>query len=795
MSPYQFASGDPNPVDISWARTMFCDVTVTVPVRDRDGKLSKRGADGCHLGYDARRGAHFVYVESLKRLGTFTVTEWREYSFDACKRITADTPVEYRDVADLPIAPATATTVPRHHHARIAELHRPLDILLLFVQPDRPDGVADNLRKLGHSVEAYDNHSDPTQDLRSRRLQQRILGSIATRDFVFGSPPCLTASIAHRPGLRTLKHPRGRPGLTPNQQAQVDSANILFDFSLEVIECCNKHRVKYCFESAASRRHGPANCRWPAYDQHAFFWDYISAHSMPLATYLCYAQCCFGTPWQKYTGLLVDNVSYPVFDTIFGHAICTCKTHSIKLQGYDEEGVANSSNAEGHTGLHARSLAHAIVDSCLLDASYQEGETANLAWSDALRTTNRHDLESLSAADAAAASDVVANLPTELISAAYTDPISEHEIELEIWREDEEGAYRVSDQVGGIPVPKTVAEAKQSKHWPLFKAAMKEEIKGKMDNLAWTVVKRPANAHVMKSKWVFTIKYNIDGSVKLVKARFVGCGYSQLEGTDYDKIFAATLPGVSLRCLLCWIADEDLETDHIDAVKALTQADVDRELYVEMPLEFAVPGFVLLLHKALEGIKQGAYLWFKKNSWAWKQLGFKSWENEPNLYIHDTLMIRVGVFADDTLCGYHLKEKAEYTDIRAEYAKMIKIDSSSITPALKFTNMQITRNRSAGTLTIRQTQYIEQLAEQYKGQFTLNELPHGVSKEDRHIFDHLAGSSKPIKDDPKFLSLAGKLVWPSSMTRPDIAMNINWLCTFCHEWDETHYKWLLVILG
>ena len=131
---------------------------------------------------------------------------------------------------------------------------------------------------------------------------------------------------------------------------------------------------------------------------------------------------------------------------------------------------------------------------------------------------------------------------------------------------------------------------------------MEEEIKGKLANKAWEVVDRPIGAHVMKSRWVFAVKYDIDGSIKVVKARFVACGYSQREGSDYDKIFAATLPGVALRLLAACIAHEDLETDHIDAVKAFTQPTIDRKNYCEMPVGFAVKDCVLLLLKALEGI-------------------------------------------------------------------------------------------------------------------------------------------------------------------------------------------------
>ena len=58
--------------------------------------------------------------------------------------------------------------------------------------------------------------------------------------------------------------------------------------------------------------------------------------------------------------------------------------------------------------------------------------------------------------------------------------------------------------------------------------------------------------------------------------------------------------------LICCIAAENLETDHTDAVKAFTQADVDHLIYVEMPEAFGDERYVLLLYKALEGIKQGS---------------------------------------------------------------------------------------------------------------------------------------------------------------------------------------------
>ena len=97
----------------------------------------------------------------------------------------------------------------------------------------------------------------------------------------------------------------------------------------------------------------------------------------------------------------------------------------------------------------------------------------------------------------------------------------------------------------------------------------------------------------------------------------------------------------------------------------------------------------------------------------------------------------MGVFADDMIAGYHRDVKAKYLLIRAEYGKMIKVDSTALTPALKFTGVQISRDRAERTLTLRQERYIEQLATEYDCQFKPQETPHGETKEARQAFDNM----------------------------------------------------------
>ena len=56
----------------------------------------------------------------------------------------------------------------------------------------------------------------------------------------------------------------------------------------------------------------------------------------------------------------------------------------------------------------------------------------------------------------------------------------------------------------------------------------------------------PAGRKAMKGKWVFTVEYNDDGSIKRFKTRFVGCGYSQIAGVDYGDTYASTAQRVTV---------------------------------------------------------------------------------------------------------------------------------------------------------------------------------------------------------------------------------------------------------
>ena len=67
---------------------------------------------------------------------------------------------------------------------------------------------------------------------------------------------------------------------------------------------------------------------------------------------------------------------------------------------------------------------------------------------------------------------------------------------------------------------------------------MDEEYRSLMANDTWDHVPLPKAIKLVICKWIYRTKYASDGSVERLKERLVSKGFSQVEGIDYNEIFA-----------------------------------------------------------------------------------------------------------------------------------------------------------------------------------------------------------------------------------------------------------------
>lgn len=73
-------------------------------------------------------------------------------------------------------------------------------------------------------------------------------------------------------------------------------------------------------------------------------------------------------------------------------------------------------------------------------------------------------------------------------------------------------------------IPRDVHEALKKPGW---KEAVLEEMKALKENHTWDLTELPTRKKAVGCKWIFTIKYNSDGSLNRYKARLVAQGFTQ----------------------------------------------------------------------------------------------------------------------------------------------------------------------------------------------------------------------------------------------------------------------------
>ena len=85
---------------------------------------------------------------------------------------------------------------------------------------------------------------------------------------------------------------------------------------------------------------------------------------------------------------------------------------------------------------------------------------------------------------------------------------------------------------------------------PTWVDVMVEEYDSIVKNSAWEIVLRPVYKSMVGSRWIYKVKKPANGSVEKYKARFLAWVFSQIEGIDYDEIFAPIARYSSIRSIV-----------------------------------------------------------------------------------------------------------------------------------------------------------------------------------------------------------------------------------------------------
>ena len=106
---------------------------------------------------------------------------------------------------------------------------------------------------------------------------------------------------------------------------------------------------------------------------------------------------------------------------------------------------------------------------------------------------------------------------------------------------------------------------------------------------------------------MYTVKYNVDGTLERYKVRLVAKGYTQTYRVEYQETFAPIAKMNIVRVLLSLAANCQCSLQQFDVKNAFLHGDLEEEVYMETPPGFSTDfkiNSVCKLKKALYGLKQ-----------------------------------------------------------------------------------------------------------------------------------------------------------------------------------------------
>ncbi|CAM8951545.1 unnamed protein product [Rhodiola kirilowii] len=333
-------------------------------------------------------------------------------------------------------------------------------------------------------------------------------------------------------------------------------------------------------------------------------------------------------------------------------------------------------------------------------------------------------------------------------------------------------------QMSSVVIPNSVEEALNAPEW---KEAILEEIKALEKNATWEKVDLPKGKSIVGSKWIFTLKYNSDGSLERYKARLVAKGYTQTYGVDYSETFSPVAKLNTVRVLLSIAANLDWPLNQLDVKNAFLNGDLEEEVYMEPP-----PGFiekfgnkVCKLKRSLYGLKQSPRAWFERFTNFLKSQGYTQGQSDHTLFVKKSTtnkMTVLIVYVDDIiLTGDDLQEM-----IRLKQSLAKEFEIKDLGQLKYFLGMEIARSKRG--IVVTQRKYIlDLLKETGMSGCKPADTPTEPNVKLGDVKDGV-----PV-DKGRYQRLVGKLIYLSH-TRPDIAFAVSLVSQFMHCPCEEHLE-------
>ena len=318
-----------------------------------------------------------------------------------------------------------------------------------------------------------------------------------------------------------------------------------------------------------------------------------------------------------------------------------------------------------------------------------------------------------------------------------------------------------------------------------FKVAMLKEANDHTTRLHWALWEKqnvPAGHKILSAIWAFKRKRRIDTrAVYKHKARINVHGGQQTYGVNYWETFSPVVNWFSIRLTLVLSLIYQWKTRQIDFVLAFPQADVECELYMELPRGLIFEGchrdtHCVKLLKNLYGQKQAGRVWHEYLVEGLIERHFKQSIVDNCVFYKGSTMLLV--YVDDAIiCGpsskvideiiASLKEDFDVTD-EGEIDDYLGVNVSRPTE---------------DTIELKQPHLIQQILDEV-GMLPQSKTKDKAAPSSTILRRDLDGA--PFREKWDYRRVIGKLNFLEKSTRPEIAYAVHQCARFANNPRESH---------
>jgi hypothetical protein len=341
--------------------------------------------------------------------------------------------------------------------------------------------------------------------------------------------------------------------------------------------------------------------------------------------------------------------------------------------------------------------------------------------------------------------------------------------------------FKSKSKKGQDPDLPTLFQAMSSPDADEWLEAMQFEIDTLTQMGTWTVVSRAEadklGKKVVKLTWALRQKRDPAGNPTKKKARICVRG-DILKLHEAIEAWSPVVQWSTVRLMLILSIVHKLETRQVDYVNAFAQADLDRDVFVEIPGGFShnnEEDCVLKLNKSLYGMTDSPLMFFELLKKNLLDVGFKQFDHlDPCLFVHPKAICVT--YVDD--CLWFSKDGGALDKLIQQMKQKLnlKVESDDVSA---FLGIQFTRH--GDTIELKQVGLIDKIIEA-TGMQDCNTKPTPAA--DKTLGKDKDG--KPFSENWGYATVVGMLLYLAGNSRPDIAFAVHQAARFTHAPMDSH---------